>query len=355
MTQYYTYILKDSTTNQPFYVGKGTGPRMYQHKKEALREDYKKRSVHCKIISIINRGDEILYEKIEQPTEEDAFALELELIKQYGRKDLGTGILCNLTEGGEGAYRRSKESIELTASKHRGMKRSEKSKQHMRDAQIKLRLSGLVTTEESKLKMSHERKQRPKQTKLTIEKRKKSLPKRKVIQMDLSFNIIKEWESMSLAAQTLNIDLTNIYRSCYFNGKNSAGGFKWKYLTDNKQKQNYRISQYTLDDKFIKFFDTTSEAAKSVNVHFSSIIYCCNGKTNTCAGFKWKYVLSEHKRKTKSNKPVFQYDLQNNFIAQFPSARAAALYIGCDPSPILQCCNNHPQYKTASGFIWKRC
>ena len=36
-------------------------------------------------------------------TEEDAFAAEIFFISYYGRKDLGTGYLINLTDGGEGA------------------------------------------------------------------------------------------------------------------------------------------------------------------------------------------------------------------------------------------------------------
>jgi hypothetical protein len=36
------------------------------------------------------------------PTENEAFEKEKELIKEYGRRDLGTGTLCNLTDGGDG-------------------------------------------------------------------------------------------------------------------------------------------------------------------------------------------------------------------------------------------------------------
>jgi len=34
--------------------------------------------------------------------EADAFICEIKLIAQYGRRDKGTGVLCNLTDGGEG-------------------------------------------------------------------------------------------------------------------------------------------------------------------------------------------------------------------------------------------------------------
>lgn len=81
----YAYIREDGT---PYYVGKGTGSRAWSknHKGIGVPKD------KSKIV--------MLYEEL---TEELAHSKEKELISLYGRKDLGTGILYNKTDGGEGA------------------------------------------------------------------------------------------------------------------------------------------------------------------------------------------------------------------------------------------------------------
>ena len=85
MNEYYTYAyLREDGT--PYYIGKGKGRRMCQQNNHAVRVPNKN--------SILILKDNL--------TEEEAFLHEVYMISVLGRKDLGTGILRNLTEGGEG-------------------------------------------------------------------------------------------------------------------------------------------------------------------------------------------------------------------------------------------------------------
>ena len=97
---YYTYILKDD--NNPFYVGKGTKDRMYHHKRKAKATKIKL-PVLDKIRKMVKNNKEIIYEKVLiSENEQEIIDKEVELIKKIGRRDLGTGPLLNLTDGGEG-------------------------------------------------------------------------------------------------------------------------------------------------------------------------------------------------------------------------------------------------------------
>lgn len=92
---FYVYIWK-RPCGAPFYVGKGSGKReTVEHRRNPIF-----RNIVAKIRA---RGEEPVVERIfDGITEREAFAHEIALVAKYGRKNNHTGILANLTDGGDG-------------------------------------------------------------------------------------------------------------------------------------------------------------------------------------------------------------------------------------------------------------
>lgn len=84
--EYYTYAyLREDKT--PYYIGKGNKRRIYRKNRRRVRPP--------------KDESRIIFLK-QNLTEEEAFKHEKYMIAVFGRKDLGTGILYNRTDGGEG-------------------------------------------------------------------------------------------------------------------------------------------------------------------------------------------------------------------------------------------------------------
>lgn len=150
MQTYYVYAYKHPSTNVPFYIGKGHAERAMFHSRYAASNFFKNKHFKHTILKIrreLSREPvvELLADNL---TEADALALEIELIKQYGRKLIDpNGVLCNLTLGGDGVS---------------GYKHTEESKRKMRENKVmtdelreKYRQAsiGRVTSEETKEKL----------------------------------------------------------------------------------------------------------------------------------------------------------------------------------------------------------
>ena len=139
----YAYLREDKT---PYYIGKGKGNRAYKK--------------HRKGIGVPKDKSRIIFLK-QNLTEEEAFRHEIYMIAVFGRKDLGTGILHNLTDGGDGAsgYVFSEETKRKQSEAHKGnttwlgKTHSEETKRKMSDTR-----KGKTHSEETKRKQSEVKK-----------------------------------------------------------------------------------------------------------------------------------------------------------------------------------------------------
>jgi hypothetical protein len=147
----YAYLREDRT---PYYIGKGSGRRINENKGRPCKKPKDK--------------SRIIFLK-QNLTEEEAFKHEIYMIAVFGRKDLGTGILYNKTNGGEGpsGYKFSEESKAGMSAARKGKPAHNKGKSPSKETRTKMSKSkkgknhpnyGKSPSKETRRKMSESRK-----------------------------------------------------------------------------------------------------------------------------------------------------------------------------------------------------
>lgn len=139
--KFYVYELSDENS-RVFYVGKGSGRRMWQHSYKAKHGEQTPRAE--KIRSILDRGHKVNLKKVFETNDEiEAYREEVGRIALHGRD-----TLTNRTNGGCGVKELGEESREKIARSRIGKKASDETRSRQREAKI-----GTHRTDETKKKI----------------------------------------------------------------------------------------------------------------------------------------------------------------------------------------------------------
>lgn len=128
-----------------------------------------------------------------------------------------------------------------------------------------------------------------------------------------------------------------------------------KISLNRRNKCNKPIIQYDLNGKFIKEWNSISEAdliIRNKKEGSTSIGSCLEGKTSKAYGYIWRYKCDDIRKLDlpihKFCKRVEQYSINNEFIKEYTSATEVKKLTGIDPQHVLL-----GKYKTAGGYIFK--
>ncbi len=263
---YYIYIYLDNRKPEvfrykewefnytPFYVGRGRGKRIEEHLSEWSLANSSHKNFTIKSIIKETGNEPIRFKLYENLTLDEANKIEEEVIEYFGRKNIGTGILTNLRDGGAGKNWKPTVYVKKKLSDHFLGKYTPRSK--------------------------------------------------RVDQFDLEGNFIRKWECISDIQNELGFSANCIRGVCLGKHKTSFG-FVWKfdgtspYIKPNrvdKSTSKQEIFQYDCDGNKLKSFPSITLAAESLNIQDSNINCicsgigaCASGLQNRAFGFRWFY------------------------------------------------------------------
>lgn len=229
-TVVYRHVRLDE--NQVFYVGIGNTKRAYNNKN---RSKWWK-----KVVNKTHYRVDILFDNM---TREEACEKEMELIQLYGRQDLGTGTLVNMTSGGEGTTSPSPEARRKLSESKLGDKNP---------------MFGIIRSAESKRKLSEEYRIKLSESKLG--------------------------DKNPMFGKKISEETRVKYRIARL-GKRLS-----KETIEKLRKANSKpIIQLSLDGEFIREWGSAAEAHSTGYFNYSGISKCLRGKNKTHCGYKWGY------------------------------------------------------------------
>ena len=115
-----------------------------------------------------------------------------------------------------------------------------------------------------------------------------------VNQYDKDGVLIKTWTYIKEAANAYKTTASNISKCCKRDKRHiTCAGYIWRYSDDSKPVLDgiiiKKLLQLDLSGNIIKTWNTATEAAKELSISVSGISNCSNRKTKQYKGFIWKF------------------------------------------------------------------
>ncbi len=199
----YVYIHKRKDNNEPFYIGVG-GLLSFDNYQRANANNWKGLKSRSEFwINISTKYGFIVEIVLDNCTKYEAFLEEKRLITLYGRQDLGTGILVNHTNGGDGRIGSSVEINKKCGTKNIDRKWTEKQREKI----VEKRKSRLPDSSETRLKKSLAAKGKPKFYRIGTSK--------------YVINVITGEKYNSLKEASKSIDMKSCTLGAMLNGRNN--------------------------------------------------------------------------------------------------------------------------------------
>lgn len=200
---------------------------------------------------------------------------------------------------------------------------------------------------------------------------------REILQFDLEGKFIKKYNSIVSAAQIVGNSPSTISGSLR-DPKTAAYGFQWRYA-DNPEFKNKIVDidpfvkrrsrkplpvvQFHLNGKFIREYSSVTQARKITGVTNRAIIKCAEKEKPVGGGFHWRYrsdpIFKEGIRdippvqlKVKV-KPVLQFDLLGNFLAEYPTPANAVAAVGVCRNSLFECLRGKARTACKCQWRWK--
>lgn len=212
----YKHIRKDK--NEPFYIGIGCKSNYYR----AYEGGMKRNVIWNKITKKTEWEVEIISEGLDKKS---ASLKEQELIKMYGRLDNNTGVLSNMTDGGDGIWncKRNEKTKKILSEQKMGLKNPMYGKKQSQDFINKRmkNIRGSKKSETTKLKQS-------------ISSIKSGQAKSVNVYRYDTNEFVGKFHSVSFALKLLGFDKRNTHPFAVLKGKrNQSKGYVFRYSTDD--------------------------------------------------------------------------------------------------------------------------